>query len=130
MKRYSAFALRGFDSARILQRRFFAGLNLPNASDEQIIESLKPVKTDSVDDMEQRLRKIKSTHQLLLRYRQLMNNHIRRCDKFNKAKSKKLGVKMFDRADRQIHRALSRHRKNDTKTLPTRLCRTNKAGTA
>ena len=93
MKRYSAFALRGFDSARILQRRFFASLNLPNASDEQIIEGLKPVQADSVDDMEQRLRKIKSTHELLLRYRQLMNNHVRRCDRFDRAKGESLGVR-------------------------------------
>ena len=37
MKTKNAFALRGFDSERILQRPFFSDLNLPVGSDEDIL---------------------------------------------------------------------------------------------
>ena len=38
MKTKNAFALRGFDVTRILQRRFFRDLNLPVGDDEKILE--------------------------------------------------------------------------------------------
>lgn len=97
MKTKDAFALRNFDAARILQRRFFKEFDFDSTkTDAEILESLKVADSDSVDDMEEKLHTIKATYERLGKYRQLIDNHIRRCDKFNKCKAAALGVKITE----------------------------------
>ena len=89
MKRQNAFALRGYNRGKILQRPFFKSLKLPAAMDAEILSALKIADSDSVDDMEAKLHTIKATHNRIEEYRRLIEKHTRRCDRYNKA----LGVK-------------------------------------
>ena len=89
MKRQNAFALRGYNGEKILQRPFFKSLKLPAAMDAEILSALKIADSDSVDDMENKLIITKATHNRIEEYRRLIERHTRRCDRYNKA----LGVK-------------------------------------
>ena len=84
MKRQNAFALRGYNRGKILQRPFFKSLKLPTAMDAEILSALKIADSDSVDDMEAKLHTIKATHNRIEEYRRLIERHTRRCDRFNK----------------------------------------------
>lgn len=91
MKTQSAFAFRDFDGERILQRPFFKSFKF-NGTDTEILESLKATDSDSVDDMEEKLQTIKTAHDRLEKYRQLIEKHSKRCDRYNKRKAAAAGV--------------------------------------
>ena len=90
MKRQDAFAFRGYNRARILQRPYFKSFHFGSATDTEILQSLKAADDDSIDDMENKLIITKATHNRIEEYRRLIERHIRRCDRYNKA----LGVKV------------------------------------
>ena len=91
MKTQSAFSFRDFDGERILQRPFFKSFKF-NGTDTEILESLKATDSDSVDDMEEKLQTIKTAHDRLEKYRQLIEKHSKRCDRYNKRKAAAAGV--------------------------------------
>ena len=88
-KTRNAFAMRDFDSEKILQRPYFKKFHFDNTkTDAQILESLKAAETDSIDDMEAKLHIIKATHERLEKFRQLINRHYqKRGDRYNKLKA-------------------------------------------
>ena len=85
MKRQDAFAFRGYNGEKILQRPFFKILKFPAAMDAEILSALKIADSDSVDDMENKLIITKATHNRIEEYRRLIERHTRRCDRYNKA---------------------------------------------
>lgn len=94
-KTKDAFAFRDFDAERILQRNFFRELNLPEMTDEEILQSFKAADENSIDVMEEKLHTVKATYERLEKYRRLINRHYQtRCDKYNKSKARALGVKV------------------------------------
>lgn len=97
-KTRDAFAFRGFDSERILQRPYFKEFDFDaDKSDAQILQTLRVADDDTVDDMEEKLHVIKATHERLGKYRQLINRHYQtRCDKYNKRKAAALGIKVSE----------------------------------
>lgn len=76
MKTKGAYAFRDFDAARILQRPYFRKLNLPQGDDANILKSLQAVDGDSVDNMEEKIVKLKAIHKRLGEFLQLINRHI------------------------------------------------------
>lgn len=89
-----AFAFRDFDEARILSRPFFKEYNL-KGTDEEILKALDVAAGDTIDDMEEKLRRIKSLHERLIKFQQLIRRHTEtRLDAYNKSKAKAAGVKV------------------------------------
>ena len=75
-KTKDAFAFRDFDSARILQRRFFRNFYFElDKSDEEILQSLSKTSEDLVDSLEKKLYVIRATHERLTAFRHLINRH-------------------------------------------------------
>ena len=97
-KTRNAFALKGFDSERILQRRYFRDFHFDaDKSDAQILQSLTVAETNSINDMEAKLKTIKAASERLERYRQLIRRHYQtRCDRYNKRKAEALGIKVTE----------------------------------
>ena len=96
MKRQNAFALRGYNRARILQRPYFKSFHFGSATDTEILQSLKAADDDSIDDMENKLVIIKATHERLGQYERLIDKHTKRCDRYNKRKAAALGVTLSE----------------------------------
>lgn len=88
MKKQNAFALRDFDATRILQRPYFKKFreeyHIADTTDDEILESLNAADDDSVDDMERKLKTLKAAHTLLFEFRNLINHHETRLNKYNK----------------------------------------------
>lgn len=78
-KTRNAFALKNFDEERILQRRYFNDCGKkPNFTDSEIVQSLMVNDSDSIDEMEEKLSKIKALHTRLLQFNALIKRHIQR----------------------------------------------------
>ena len=97
-KTRNAYALKGFDSERILQRRYFRDFHFDaDKTDAQILQSLTVAETNSINDMEAKLKTIKAACERLERYRQLIRRHYQtRCDRYNKRKAEALGIKVTE----------------------------------
>lgn len=91
-----AFALRGYDRSRILQRPFFKSFHFPTGTDTEILQTLKAGDDDSADAMEEKLHKIKATHNRIEEYRRLIEKHTARCDRYNKQKAAASGLKLSE----------------------------------
>ncbi len=97
-KTRNAYALKGFDSERILQRRYFRDFHFDaDKTDAQNLQSLTVAETNSINDMEAKLKTIKAACERLERYRQLIRRHYQtRCDRYNKRKAEALGIKVTE----------------------------------
>lgn len=91
-----AFALRGYDRLRILQRPFFKSFHFPTGTDTEILQTLKAGDEDSVEVMEDKLHTIKATHNRIEEYRRLIEKHTARCDRYNKQKAAASGLKLSE----------------------------------
>ena len=91
-----AFALRGYDRSRILQRPFFKSFHFPTGTDTEILQTLKAGDEDSVEVMEDKLHTIKATHNRIEEYRRLIEKHTARCDRYNKQKAAASGLKLSE----------------------------------
>lgn len=81
-KSKNAFALRGFDEKRILQRPFFKNLALPVVDDEAMLNFFDVSAIDSAAVMEQRFDNLRKLDERLKDYRQLIKKHRQRLRKF------------------------------------------------
>lgn len=92
-----AFAFRDFDRARILTRPFFKSFGFtPEKRDTEIMEELNAAAGDTIDTLEEKLRRIKATHDRLEKYRHLIEKHSQRCDRYNKRKAAALSVTLSE----------------------------------
>lgn len=97
MKRRDAFAFRDFDAARILQRPYFKSFDFAaGRTDTEIMEELKAAAGDTIDTLEEKLRRIKATHDRLEKYRKLIDKHTKRCARYNERKAAALGVTLSE----------------------------------
>ena len=93
-KTKNAFALRDFDSERILQRRYFKAFHFNGTqTDIEILETLKAVTTDSLDVLERKSNTLKAISKLIICLDNLIGRHMTRLHKFGKCKAKKIGSK-------------------------------------
>ena len=63
MKTRKAFWLKEFDAERILSRAYFKRFNLPQKSDDEILKTLEPAADDSIDELERKVKLVKSLHE-------------------------------------------------------------------
>lgn len=83
-----AFALKDFDTQRILQRRFFKDFHFDaDKTDEEILQSLQEIEKKSLDALEQSQKTIKATYERLEAFHALLNRHQTRLGQFNKVKA-------------------------------------------
>lgn len=92
-KTKNAFALRDFDSTRILQRPFFKSFYFDTDKlDTEILQSLSTTE-DSVDSSEKKLYMIQAILERLGTFRHLIDKHNEtRLNKYNKKKSESKGI--------------------------------------
>ena len=92
-KTKNAFALRDFDSTRILQRPFFKSFYFDTDKlDTEILQSLSTTE-DSVDSSEKKLYTIQTILERLGTFRHLIDRHNEnRLNKYNKKKSESKGI--------------------------------------
>lgn len=92
-KTKNAFALRDFDSTRILQRPFFKSFYFDTDKlDTEILQSLNTTE-DSVDSSEKKLYMIQAILERLGAFRHLIDKHNEtRLNKYNKKKSESKGI--------------------------------------
>ena len=92
-KTKNAFALRDFDSTRILQRPFFKSFYFDTDKlDTEILQSLSTTE-DSVDSSEKKLYMIQAILERLGAFRHLIDKHNEtRLNKYNKKKSESKGI--------------------------------------
>ena len=92
-KTKNAFALRDFDSTRILQRPFFKSFYFDTGKlDTEILQSLSTTE-DSVDSSEKKLYMIQAILERLGAFRHLIDKHNEtRLNKYNKKKSESKGI--------------------------------------
>ena len=80
-KTRNAFALKGFDSERILQRPFFKRLKLPATTDEKILQEFKATDNDSSDVLERKLFLLELIEGKLVFFHDFISRHQRRLTK-------------------------------------------------
>ena len=87
-KTRNAFALRDFDDERILQRPYFKKFReeyqIGDDADEGILGTLKAIEGNSLEILEAKLKTIKTAHTLLFKFRDLINRHETRLNRYNK----------------------------------------------
>lgn len=87
----SAFALRGYDAEKILQRPYFKKFceeyQVGDKTDEEILKSLNGAETDTIGKMENKLRAVKAAHKLLNSFRRLTDRHLKRLDRYNRRRA-------------------------------------------
>lgn len=95
-KNQRAYALRGFDESRILQRRYFKDFQFDaGKNDAEILKSLTA--TDiPLETLERNQKTIKAVYERLRKYHELLNRHQLRLARFNQFKAKKKGIKLGD----------------------------------
>ncbi|MBQ4494308.1 MAG: helix-turn-helix domain-containing protein [Selenomonadaceae bacterium] len=77
-----AFAFRDFDRARILTRPFFKSFGFtPEKRDTEILQSLKAADSDSVDDMEEKLKTIERLQDKLVDFQHFIGRHQERLNR-------------------------------------------------
>lgn len=81
MKIYNALAIRDFDESRILTRPFFKDFGFGNLTDEEILQSLKPADSDSIDDLEEKTKKTKELRDEVNKFQRLIQHHQQRYEK-------------------------------------------------
>ena len=84
-KTRNAFALKGFDSERILQRRFFKGLNLPETTDERILERLSMKDSDSFEETQAKMAAIGNLLSKVAEYQKHIKRHGDRLTRYARA---------------------------------------------
>ena len=80
-KTRNAYALKGFDSERILQRPFFKRLKLPATTDEKILQEFKATDNDSSDVLERKLFLLELIEGKLVFFHDFISRHQRRLTK-------------------------------------------------
>lgn len=73
MKMRKAFWLKNFDAEKILSRPYFKRFNLPKIKDDEILKTLEPAADDSIDELERKVKLVKSLHEQV---KKLKNNLI------------------------------------------------------
>lgn len=81
MKTKEAFALRGFDEKRILQRPYFHEFNLPIATDENILRTFNVLNAATAEAMEQKFEDMRKLNSAVQNYRRLIIKHRKRLRK-------------------------------------------------
>lgn len=94
MKRKNAFALRGFDKRRILQRPFFKDFHFSaEKTDEEILASLGLSEDDSLSVIERKHKTLNEIFDRLVKFRALIINHSdNRLDVYRKIVEKKIDM--------------------------------------
>lgn len=91
MKTRDAFAFRGFDGKRILQRPYFRQFGFSDASDEEILATLKTSDADELASLEEKNQRLNDVFKLLDKLRLKVINHSnKRLDAYRQALKKKI----------------------------------------
>ena len=75
MKQHDACAVRGFDSERILQRKFFRKLELPTGTDEEIFDTFNVSSLKDSVTMTARLDDLRGLKTKVAAYTKRILNH-------------------------------------------------------
>lgn len=84
-KTKNAFALRGFDEARILQRNFFQTLYLPKGTDEEILQKMGAKAKDNFEITQQKLDAMGKLLARVAEYQQHIKRHGNRLARYARA---------------------------------------------
>ena len=84
-KTRNAFAFRGFDSERILQRRFFREMKLPETTDERILEKLSMTDSDSFEGTQAKMATIGNLLSKVAEYQKHIKRHGDRLTRYARA---------------------------------------------
>lgn len=95
MKKRKAFAFRDFDECRILTRPYFKDFGYTNLTDEEILQSLKASDSDSIDDLESKVRTLKDLHQRALKFKSFIDRYAHRIAKYNQLTKKQVSTGDF-----------------------------------
>lgn len=76
------FALRDYDNGKIFQRKFFADLNLPDKSDEEILADTKANSADTLETLQSKIAAAEKLQQKIADYQKRISRHIRRLENF------------------------------------------------
>ena len=82
MKKKAAFALRDFDGERILQRRYFRELNLPNMTDEEILSGTVAHSDNSLEELQKKIATLETLQKKISDYQSHISRHVKRLEKY------------------------------------------------
>lgn len=80
-KTKKAFWLKNFDEDKIFQRPYFKAFALPDVPDAEILSLLKVCDSDSLEEMEQKLTKVKDLHEKAQDFQELASRYSDRLKK-------------------------------------------------
>lgn len=84
-KKRNAFALKGFDAERILQRPFFKSLKFRASTDAEILQTLKADDSDSLEVMEEKVQELGEVAFQVASYQRHLKRHGDRLRKYTQA---------------------------------------------
>lgn len=89
-KMKNAFAFRGFDTERILQRKFFRELNLLDMTDEEILQKMGMTDFDSFEETQAKLVTMGALLERVAQYQKHIKRHSDRLTKYARAVEHKI----------------------------------------
>lgn len=108
-KTRNAFAFRGFDGKRILQRPYFRQFGFVDESDEKILSSLTATDSDGLAELERKNKRLNDIFKRLDKLRIKSSNHSnKRLEPYRRALAKKIDAAQMDDETLSLQRRYQR----------------------